>query len=166
MGREARDTSFEADRRQLTVVFCDLVGSSTLSERLDPEDLREVIRAYQETCVAIIDRFGGYLARYVGDGVLVCFGYPESHEDDTERALRAAFGIIDAIPELNKSLSSYENLELAVRIGVANGLVVAGDIIGERAKEQHAIVGKTPNRAARLQGQATHKSDGVAEPIE
>ena len=86
MGRELRDTSFEAERRQLTVMFCDLVGSSTLSEQLDPEDLREVIRAYQETCVAIIDRFGGYLARYVGDGVLVCFGYPESHEDDTERA--------------------------------------------------------------------------------
>ena len=165
MGRELRDTSFEAERRQLTVMFCDLVGSSTLSEQLDPEDLREIIRAYQETCVAIIDRFGGYLARYVGDGVLVCFGYPESHEDDTERALRAAFGIIDAIPELNRSLNQYERIELAVRIGVANGLVVAGDIIGEKEREQHAIVGQTPNLAARLQGLAKPNSVVIASPI-
>ncbi|HET7852404.1 MAG TPA: adenylate/guanylate cyclase domain-containing protein, partial [Methyloceanibacter sp.] len=89
-----KDPSFGAERRHLTVMFCDLVGSSALSVQLDPEDFREIIGAYQKTCAAVVDRFGGYLARYVGDGVLVYFGYPESHEDDAERAIRAAFGII------------------------------------------------------------------------
>ena len=151
MGLELKDPSFGAERRHLTVMFCDVVGSSALSTQLDPEDFREIIGAYQKTCVAVIDRFGGYLARYVGDGILAYFGYPELHEDDTERAIRAAFGIIESLPEVNDSLSHYQRVTLAVRIGVASGLVVAGDIAGPGATEQHAVVGQTPNLAARLQ---------------
>jgi class 3 adenylate cyclase/predicted ATPase len=151
MMRDLRDPSFGAERRHLTVMFCDLVGSSALAAQFDPEDFREIIGAYQKTCAAVIDRFGGYLARYVGDGILAYFGYPESHEDDTERAIRAAFGIIESLPEINNSLSQYQRVTLAVRIGVASGLVVAGDIAGPGATEQHAVVGQTPNLAARLQ---------------
>ena len=158
MGRELRQPKFDAERRQLTVMFCDLVGSSALSTQFDPEDFREIIRAYQETCVAVVDRFRGYLARYVGDGVLIYFGYPESHEDDSERAVRAAFGIIEAMPGLNHSLSHYHDVKLAVRIGVASGLVVAGDIAEEGATERHAVVGQTPNLAARLQSLAEPNS--------
>jgi class 3 adenylate cyclase len=158
MGLELKDPSFGAERRHLTVMFCDLVGSSALSVQLDPEDFREIIGAYQKTCAAVVDRFGGYLARYVGDGVLVYFGYPESHEDDAERAIRAAFGIIEALPEINESLSHDRSINLAVRIGVASGLVVAGDIAGAGATEQHAVVGQTPNLAARLQSLAEPNS--------
>ena len=158
MGCEPRAPTFDAERRRLTVMFCDLVGSSALSTRFDPEDFREVIRAYQETCAAVVDHFRGYLARYVGDGVLIYFGYPQSHEDDSERAVRAAFEIIRAMPGLNHSLSRYQGIELAVRIGVASGLVVAGDIAGERATEQNAVVGQTPNLAARLQSIANPNS--------
>jgi class 3 adenylate cyclase/predicted ATPase len=139
-------------------MFCDLAGSSALSTRLDPEDFREIICAYQNTCVAAVDRFRGYLARYVGDGLLIYFGYPESHEDDAERAVRTALDIIKAMPPLNRSLSSYQGVELAVRIGIASGLVVAGDIVGESATEQHAVVGQTPNLAARLQSAADSNS--------
>jgi class 3 adenylate cyclase/predicted ATPase len=158
MGLELKDPSFGAERRHLTVMFCDLVGSSALSVQLDPEDFREIIGAYQKTCAAVVDRFGGYLARYVGDGVLVYFGYPESHEDDAERAIRAAFGIIEALPEINESLSHDRRVTLAVRIGIASGLVVAGDIAGAGATEQHAVVGQTPNLAARLQSLAEPNS--------
>ena len=158
MGLELKDPSFGAERRHLTVMFCDLVGSSALSTQLDPEDFREIIGAYQKICAAVVDRFGGYLARYVGDGVLVYFGYPESHEDDAERAIRAAFGIIEALPEINESLSHDQRVTLAVRIGIASGLVVAGDIAGAGATEQHAVVGQTPNLAARLQSLAEPNS--------
>ncbi len=158
IGGGSRDPPFEAERRQLTVMFCDLVGSTAISAQLDPEDLREIIRSYQETCAAVVDRFRGYLGRFVGDGVLVYFGYPESHEDDTERAIRAAFGIIEATSELNHSLTHYPGVELAVRIGVATGLVVVGDIVGRGATEQDAAVGQTPNLAARLQGAAEPNS--------
>jgi class 3 adenylate cyclase/predicted ATPase len=154
MGRGSQEPTADAERRRLTVMFCDLVGSSALSIRLDPEDFREIIRAYQDTCVAVVDRFRGYLSRYVGDGLLICFGYPESHEDDSERAIRAALEIVNAMPSLNLSLSRYQGVELAVRIGIASGLVVAGDIVGERATEQRAVVGQTPNLAARLQSAA------------
>ena len=158
MGRELPEPSVGAERRHLTVMFCDLVGSSALSAQFDPEDFREIIGAYQKTCAAVIDRFGGYLARYVGDGVLAYFGYPESHEDDTERAIRAAFGIIEALPEINDSLTYNPPVALAVRIGVASGLVVAGDIAGSGSTEQHAVVGQTPNLAARLQSLAEPNS--------
>ena len=146
--RPAAETS-HAERRQLTVMFCDLVGSTALSERLDPEELRDVIGAYQEACAAAIGRFEGYIARYMGDGLLVYFGYPQAHEDDAERAVRAGLGIVEAVAGLHP----HDDLTLEVRIGIATGLVVAGDIIGESASEERAV-GETPNLAARLQGEA------------
>ena len=147
--RPAAETS-HAERRQLTVMFCDLVGSTALSERLDPEELRDVIGAYQEACAAAIGRFEGYIARYMGDGLLVYFGYPQAHEDDAERAVRAGLGIVEAVAGLHPR----DDLTLEVRIGIATGLVVAGDIIGEGASEERAVLGETPNLAARLQGEA------------
>ena len=140
----------DAERRQLTVMFCDLVGSTALSEKLDPEDLREVIGAYRETCAGVITRFGGVIAKYMGDGILVYFGYPKAHEDDTERALKTGLGIVEAVRELRLQ----ENLTLQVRIGIATGLVVAGDIIGEGVSEENAVLGDSPNLAARLQALA------------
>ena len=134
----------QAERRQLTVMFCDLVGSTALSERLDPEDLRDVIRSFQETCATVLARFDGFIARYMGDGLLVYFGYPQAHEDDAERAVRAGLEIVEQVA----------NLTLEVRIGIATGLVVAGDIIGDGASEERAVLGDTPNLAARLQGLA------------
>jgi predicted ATPase/class 3 adenylate cyclase len=147
---EAAPEAPEAERRQLTVMFCDLVGSTALSERLDPEDLREVIHTYQECCAGVIGRFEGYIARYMGDGLLVYFGYPQAHEDDAERAIRAGLGIVEAVGELRPR----EDLKLEVRVGIATGLVVAGDHIGAGASEEKAVVGETPNLAARLQGLA------------
>ena len=158
MGHESKDPSLGAERRHLTVMFCDLVGSSALSTQFDPEDFREIVGAYQTTLAAVVDRFGGYLGRYVGDGALVYFGYPEAHEDDAERALLAAFAIIEVMPEISHSLSPRQRVNLAVRIGVASGLVVAGDIAGAGTTEQHAVVGQTPNLAARLQGLAEPNS--------
>jgi class 3 adenylate cyclase len=117
----------EAERRQLTVMFCDLVGSTTLSARLDPEDLRSVIGAYHKCVAETVGRFDGFVAKYMGDGVLVYFGYPQAHEEDAERAVRAALAVIDAIGRLDLS----ERLQ--VRLGVASGLVVVGDLIGEGA---------------------------------
>ena len=140
----------EAERRQLTVMFCDLVGSTALSERLDPEDLREVIHTYQECCAGVVARFGGFIARYMGDGLLVYFGYPQAHEDDAERAIRTGLGIVEAVGGLHPR----DDLTLQVRVGIATGLVVAGDHIGEGASEEKAVVGETPNLAARLQGLA------------
>src|SRR5262249_52366104 len=119
-----RGTS-EAERRQLTVIFCDLVGSTPLAEKLDPEDLRQVILAYQQTCAEQIQRFDGYLARYVGDGLLVYFGYPQAHEDDAQRAIRAGLGIVAALPELNTRLQQrvkvLRDFPLQVRIGIHTG---------------------------------------------
>jgi class 3 adenylate cyclase len=132
------------ERRQLTVMFCDLVGSTELSVRLDPEDLREVIGAYHHCVTEIVEGFGGFVARYMGDGVLVYFGYPQVHEDDAERAIRAGLGLIEAVGRL----------ELQARIGVATGLVVVGDLIGAGAAQEHSVVGETPNLAARLQALA------------
>ncbi|MBT3911016.1 MAG: zinc-ribbon domain-containing protein [Rhodospirillaceae bacterium] len=139
-----------AERRQLTVMFCDLVGSTALSVELDPEDLRDVIAAYQSACVTMIEEFGGYVARYMGDGILAYFGYPQAHEDDPERAVRAGPKIIDAV----RALEFQVDVMPEVRLGVATGLVVAGDIIGQGASEEHAVLGVTPNLAARLQGLA------------
>ena len=146
-------TPSAAERRHLTVLFCDLVGSTELSSHLDPEDLRDVISVYQDTCREAISQYDGYIAKFMGDGVLVYFGYPQAHEDDAERAIRAALGILAAMPSLNAALPHHD-LEVAVRIGIATGPVVVGDIIGEGAAEEAAVVGETPNLAARLQGVA------------
>jgi len=142
-----------AERRQLTVMFCDLVGSSTLSEKLDPEDLREVIREYQETCNKVIRRFDGYVAQYLGDGLLVYFGYPQAHEDDAQRATRTGLAIIEAVNRLNPSLQKQWKLELSVRVGIHTGLVVTGTV-GEGSTRENLAIGETPNIAARLQGEA------------
>ena len=138
----------ESERRQLTVMFCDLVGSTELSQLLDPEGLQNLITAYQAACNSAIERFDGYVARYMGDGMLIYFGYPVAHEDDAERAVRAGLGIIEEVASLDLP---YE-VELSVRVGIATGLVVAGDIIGEGASEERSVLGETPNLAARLQG--------------
>ena len=139
--------SGEAERRQLTVMFTDLVGSTSLSESMDPEEYRGVLTAYQSAASKAIQQYGGYIARYMGDGLLVYFGYPQAHEDDTERAVRAGLEIIQDVT----SLSPRPGLELQVRTGLETGLVVVGDIIGEGASEESAVLGDTPNLAARLQ---------------
>lgn len=149
--REAPDA--EAERRQLTVMFCDLVGATELSEALDPEDMREVVRAYQETCAHVIHRFEGHIAQYLGDGLLIYFGYPRAHEDDPGRAVRAGLGIVAALHDLNARLERDKGVTVAVRIGIHTGPVVVGQIGAGVRKEQLAL-GETPNLAARLQGLA------------
>ena len=139
----------DAERRHLTVMFCDLVGSTELSARLDPEDMWEVIRAYRAACARVIADYDGSIARFVGDGVLAYFGYPRAHEDDAERAVRAGLDMIAAIRPLETRAERVE-----VRIAIATGLVVVGDLISGLASEQQAMVGDTPNIAARLQGLA------------
>jgi TOMM system kinase/cyclase fusion protein len=141
----------EAERRQLTVLFCDLVDSTVLARQLDPEDLREVVRAYQDTCAKVIARFEGYIAQYLGDGLLVYFGYPQAHEDDAQRAVRAGLGMLDALGQLNTRLGQERDVHLAARLGIHTGLVVVGDVGGGARQEQLAL-GETPNLAARLQG--------------
>src|SRR5262245_27190551 len=149
-----RGTS-EAERRQLTVMFCDLVGSTTLSERLDPEELREVVQAYQATCTGVIRRYDGHVAQHLGDGLLVYFGYPHAHEDDAQRAVRAGVEILAGLPPLNAQLSPMIRARLPhpvqVRIGVHTGLVVIGEI-GSTDKREILALGETPNIAARVQG--------------
>ncbi|MGZ6662583.1 MAG: AAA family ATPase [Solirubrobacteraceae bacterium] len=137
-----------AERRQVTVMFSDLVGSTALSARMDPEDLREVISAYQKSVAETVGRFGGFVAKYMGDGVLVYFGYPQAHEDDAERAVRAGLELIAAVVALNSAVT------LQTRVGIATGLVVVGDLIGSGEAQERSIVGETPNLAARLQGVA------------
>ena len=139
-----------AERRQVTVMFSDLVGSTALSARMDPEDLREVISAYQKCVTETVGRFGGFVAKYMGDGVLIYFGYPQAHEDDAERAVRAGLELVAAVGGLKT------HAPLQTRVGIATGLVVVGDLIGSGASQEQTIVGETPNLAARLQG--------VAEP--
>jgi len=136
----------DAERRQLTVMFCDLVGSTELSSRLDPEDLREVIGAYHRAVTEIVAGFDGLVSRYMGDGVLVYFGYPQAHEDDAERAVRAGLGSIDAVGRLD-----VKSVKLQARVGIATGLVVVGDLIGAGSAQEQSVVGETPNLAARLQ---------------
>jgi len=140
-------------------MFCDLVGSTELSTRLDPEDLQDVIRGYQDTVTKIIEGFGGFIAKYMGDGVLVYFGYPQAHEDDAERAVRAGLGILEALPGLNALVGAAKNIDLEVRVGIATGLVVVGEIVGVGTAEEKTVVGETPNLAARLQGLAP--SNGI-----
>ena len=144
----------EAERRQLTVMFCDLVGSTALSTKLDPEDMREVITSFQDRCRQAVHHYAGFIARYMGDGMLVYFGYPQAHEDDAERAVRAGLAIARSMAELNADIGKRYEVVLAVRVGVATGRVVVGDIVGEGAAEEAAVVGETPNLAARLQGAA------------
>ncbi len=143
-------TNHAAERRHLTTLFIDLVGSTPLSYELDPEDLREVILAYQEVASEELRQFDGYISRYMGDGILVYFGWPRAHEDDAERAVRAALNAVAAVEKLHKPDGS----PLSARAGIATGLVVVGDLIGKGASEQQAVVGETPNLAARLQGVA------------
>src|SRR5712691_6393217 len=143
----------EAERRQLTVLFCDLVDSTVLASQLDPEELREVVRAYQDTCAKVIARFEGHIAQYLGDGLLVYFGYPLAHEDDAQRAVRAGLGMVEALGQLNARLAQERGVHLAVRLGVHTGLVVVGEVGGGTRQEQLAL-GETPNLAARLQGLA------------
>ncbi len=147
--------STEAERRQLTVMFCDLAGSTELSQRLDPEDLRELNLAYQDACKAAIERYEGYVARYMGDGVLTYFGYPKAHEDDAERAVHAGLAVVEAVGEIGQTTDRETRIELGVRAGIATGLVVVGDLIGDGASQESAVVGETPNLAARLQALAS-----------
>src|ERR1700732_2872595 len=146
-----------AERRQVTVMFSDLVGSTALSARMDPEDLREVISAYQKCVAETVHRFDGFVAKYMGDGVLVYFGYPKAHEDDAERAVRAGLELIAAVAGLKTCAS------LQTRVGIATGLVVVGDLIGSGEAQERGIVGETPNLAARLQSTAEPNSVVIAE---
>ena len=143
------------------MMFCDLVGSTPLSARYDPEDLREIVGAYHRCVADTVARFDGFVAKYMGDGVLVYFGYPEAHEDDAERAVRAGLAVIDAVGRL----ATPEPLN--VRLGIASGLVVVGDLIGAGAAQERGVVGETPNLAARLQalaaaGHARHRREHAA----
>jgi predicted ATPase/class 3 adenylate cyclase len=147
----------DAERRQLTVMFCDLVGSTELSVRFDPEDLREVIAAYHRAVAEVVRTFDGFVAKYMGDGVLVYFGYPQAHEDDAERAVRAGLGVIDAVGRLD-----VKSVALQARIGIATGLVVVGDLIGEGSAQEQSVVGETPNLAARLQALAEPRAVVIA----
>jgi class 3 adenylate cyclase len=151
---KAQDT---AERRQVTVMFSDLVGSTALSARMDPEDLREVISAYQKCVAETVQRFGGFVAKYMGDGVLVYFGYPQAHEDDAERAVRGGLELVAAVGTLKT------HTPLQTRVGIATGLVVVGDLIGSGASQEQAIVGETPNLAARLQAIAEPNKVVIAE---
>jgi class 3 adenylate cyclase/predicted ATPase len=152
-----RSPKEDAERRQVTVMFSDLVGSTALSARMDPEDLREVISAYQKCVAEIVRRFGGFVAKYLGDGVLVYFGYPQAHEDDAERAVRSGLELIAAVAGLKTRAS------LQTRVGIATGLVVVGDLIGSGDAQERGIVGETPNLAARLQGIAEPNMLVIAE---
>ena len=179
----------EAEHRQLTVLFCDLVGSTQLSGQLDLEDLRAVVRAYQETSAEVIEHYAGHIAQYLGDGLLVYFGYPAAHEDDARRAVHTGLGIVQAIARLNTRLAAQYGVHLAVRLGIHTGPVVVGQM-GGGERHEHLALGETPNIAARLEGLApanavvisavtarlvhgtfaledlgTHTLHGVAEPI-
>jgi class 3 adenylate cyclase len=148
-----------AERRQLTVLFCDLVGSTAMSARLDPEDMRGVVAAYHKCCASLITSNGGFVAKYMGDGVLAYFGYPQAHERDAERAVRSGLAIVEAAPKLETSVSP----PLHVRVGIATGTVVVGDLLGTGEAQERGVVGNTPNLAARLQGIAAPDSVVVAD---
>jgi class 3 adenylate cyclase len=151
-------TPDKAERRQLTIMFCDLIDSVRLSSQLDPEDLRELIAAYQRACAQSIKLYKGYIANYVGDGLLILFGYPVAHEDDAERAVRAGLEIVDTVSALNKGEARFTDLDLRVRIGIATGLVVIGDVVAEGISDRDAVAGEAVNLAARLQGAADPNS--------
>jgi len=140
----ARDT---AERRQLTVMFCDLVGSTALTARLDPEDMRQIVRAYQDACSGVVARYDGFVAQFLGDGILAYFGFPRAHEDDAARAVHAGLEIAEVVAGLQTRAVE----KLSVRVGIATGVVVAGDIVGQGSSQEQAVVGDTPNLAKRLQ---------------
>ena len=151
--------SADAERRQLTVMFCDLVGSTALSAQLDPEELSNVIGAFQKACASAVSVFGGSIAKYMGDGVLVYFGYPEAHEDDAERAVRAGLALLDAMAMMQLPVP----VRPQVRIGIATGLVVVGELIGDGAAQERVAVGETLNLAARIQSAASPNSIAIGE---
>lgn len=143
----------QAERRQLTVMFCDLVDSTALSRQLDPEDLQHIVRRFLDTCSQAIIRFEGYIARYMGDGMLVYFGYPHAHEDDAERAVHSGLAILDAVKALNRK-KPKQGINVAARIGIATGRVVVGELIGQETAKERLAIGESSNLAARLQGLA------------
>jgi len=152
----------EAERRQLTVMFIDMVESTALSGELDPEDYREVVRRYQQVCSEVIQRYDGHIAQHLGDGLLVYFGYPQAHEDDPQRAVHTGLGIIDAIRILNTRLEPDKDVKLAVRLGIHTGLVVVGEMGGEGRQEQLAL-GEVPNIASRLEGLAAPNTVALSD---
>src|SRR2546427_446042 len=152
----------EAERRQLTVMFCDLVEFTKLSSQLDPEEYRDVVRAYQRVCSEVITRFDGHLAQLLGDGLLIYFGYPQAHEDDAQRAIRAGLGMLAAMGDLNQGLQQAKGIQLAIRIGVHTGLVVVGEMGGAGRQEQLAL-GEVPNIASRIEGLAAPNTLVISE---
>ena len=146
-----------AERRQLTVMLCDLVGSTALSTRLDPEDLRGVIGTLHRCCTELVERNAGFVARYMGDGVLAYFGYPRAHEHDAERAVRTGLALVEAVPKLETTTG----FPMQVRVGVATGLVVVGDLIGAGAAQEQAVIGETPNRCRVFKRAKSWKNIGV-----
>src|SRR5579864_2445326 len=146
-----------AERRLLTIMFCDVVGSTELATRLDPEDLREVIGAYHRCVADLLGRFGGFVAKYMGDGILAYFGYPQAHEEDAEQAVRAGLAIVEAVGTLDLAV------RLELRLGIATGLVVVGDLLGAGAAQERSVVGETPNLAARLQSLALPNGIVIAD---
>jgi class 3 adenylate cyclase len=145
--------AYEAERRQLTVMFCDLVDSTALSARLDPEQLREVMRTFQSTCEDVIARFDGYVAQYLGDGLLVYFGHPQAHEDDAQRAVRAGLSILSAMTQLNARPDAPPEARLSIRVGIHTGLVVVSEV-GGRQRHERLALGETPNLAFHVQALA------------
>ena len=158
----AAPQSVDAERRQLTVLFCDLVDSTHLAGQLDPEDYREVVRAYQATCAEVIQRFDGHIAQYLGDGLLVYFGYPQAHEDDAQRAVRTGLGMVQALGLLNTRLAPEKAIRLAARIGIHTGVVVVGEMGGGGRQEQLAL-GEVPNIASRIEGLAVPNTVTLSE---
>jgi class 3 adenylate cyclase len=154
LGCSAGTQSATGERRQVTVMFCDLTDSTALSSRLDPEDLREVIKAYRSVCAHVISNYDGFIAQFLGDGILAYFGFPQAHENDAERAVRAGLDIVSAIPRMQLAISET----LTARVGVATGLVVVGDLVSPGAPKDSTVVGDTPNIAARLQSLANPSS--------
>src|SRR5262249_42973932 len=152
----------DAERRQLTVMFCDLVDSTKLSSRLDPEEYRDVVRAYQTACTEVIRRYDGHIAQLLGDGLLVYFGYPQAHEDDAQRAVRTGLGILAAMDDLRTRLPHAQGRPLAVRLGIHTGLVVVG-ALGDQGRHEYLALGETPNIAARIEGLAQPNTIAISD---
>src|SRR5215831_3213391 len=158
----AEPHSPDAERRQLTVMFCDLVDSTKLSSQLDPEEYRNVVRAYQQVCTEVIQRYDGHIAQLLGDGLLIYFGYPQAHEDDAQRAVRVGLGMRAALRDLNTRLHQAQGIQLAVRVGIHTGLVVVG-AMGDGGRHEQLALGETPNVAARMQALAAPNTVAISE---